>query len=49
MPPTSPATGSIRPGSAVRAGRSISKVLLGFDRSGGTGGYRGYVDDLRIG
>jgi len=33
----------------VRAGQSISKVLLGFDRSGATGGYRGYVDDLRIG
>ncbi|MGY5116365.1 glycosyl hydrolase family 95 catalytic domain-containing protein [Streptomyces sp. 900105755] len=33
----------------VKAGQAISKVLLGFDRSGATGGYRGYVDDLSIG
>jgi alpha-L-fucosidase 2 len=65
-PPTSPATGSIRPGSAgtwrwapghrvtvdlgtAKPGQAISKVLVGLDRSGATGGYRGYFDDLRIG
>ncbi|MEU6199576.1 hypothetical protein [Streptomyces sp. NPDC047061] len=34
---------------AVEAGQAVAKVLLGFDRSGATGGYRGYVDDVSIG
>lgn len=33
----------------VKAGHAVSKVLLGFDHSGATGGYRGYVDDVSIG
>ncbi|MFI6619432.1 glycosyl hydrolase family 95 catalytic domain-containing protein [Streptomyces sp. NPDC050528] len=34
---------------AVGRGRAISKILVGYDRPGATGGYRGYVDDLSIG
>ncbi|MGW7242962.1 hypothetical protein [Streptomyces sp. NPDC054804] len=33
---------------AVRAGQAISKNLVGYDRPGATGGYRGYLD-LSIG
>jgi hypothetical protein len=31
------------------AGHAISKILLGYDRAGATGGYRGYIDDVSIG
>ncbi|MFF7881172.1 glycosyl hydrolase family 95 catalytic domain-containing protein [Streptomyces sp. NPDC020794] len=34
---------------AVKAGQAISKILVGYDRPGATGGYRGYIDDLSIG
>ncbi|MEV7391615.1 hypothetical protein [Streptomyces sp. NPDC091215] len=34
---------------ALKAGQTISKILLGYDHPGATGGYRGYVDDLSIG
>ncbi|MEV2210922.1 hypothetical protein AB0H86_05350 [Streptomyces sp. NPDC050997] len=33
---------------AVKAGQAISKILVGYDRPGATGGYRGYLDDLSI-
>ncbi|MFF2510301.1 hypothetical protein [Streptomyces sp. NPDC058086] len=33
---------------AVKAGRAISKILVGYDRPGATGGYRGDIDDLSI-
>ncbi|GAB1690970.1 hypothetical protein [Krasilnikovia sp. M28-CT-15] len=29
-------------------GRRISRIDIGFDRPGGSGGYRGYVDDISI-
>lgn len=34
---------------AVKAGQAVGKILVGYDRPGATGGYRGYVDDLSIG
>ncbi|WP_316781584.1 hypothetical protein [Streptomyces sasae] len=34
---------------ALKAGQTISKILLGYDHPDATGGYRGYVDDLSIG
>ena len=34
---------------AVKAGNAISKILLGYDQPGATGGYRGYIDDVSIG
>ncbi|MET8022833.1 hypothetical protein [Streptomyces avermitilis] len=33
----------------AEAGHAISKILLGYDRPGATGGYRGYIDDVSIG
>ena len=30
------------------AGKQISRIDVGFDRPGGSGGYRGYVDDISI-
>ncbi|MGW1211903.1 glycosyl hydrolase family 95 catalytic domain-containing protein [Streptomyces sp. NPDC002499] len=33
----------------IKKGTSISKILVGYDRSGATGGYRGYIDDVTIG
>ncbi|WP_307783572.1 glycosyl hydrolase family 95 catalytic domain-containing protein [Streptomyces spinoverrucosus] len=33
----------------VKAGQTISKILVGYDRPGATGGYRGYIDDVSIG
>ncbi|MGC3956970.1 MAG: GH92 family glycosyl hydrolase [Verrucomicrobiota bacterium] len=30
------------------AGKTVSRIDFGFDRPGGNGGYRGYVDDLAI-
>ncbi|WP_405877045.1 hypothetical protein OG762_01595 [Streptomyces sp. NBC_01136] len=32
----------------VKAGQAVSKILLGYDRPGATGGYRGYIDDVSI-
>ena len=34
---------------ATDAGKKISRILVGYDRPGSTGGYRGYLDDLTIG
>lgn len=34
---------------AARTGQAVSKILVGYDRPGATGGYRGYIDDLDIG
>jgi hypothetical protein len=34
-------------GSAV-AGKTISRIDLGYDEPGGNGGYRGYIDDISI-
>jgi hypothetical protein len=33
---------------AVAAGQTIVKIDIGYDQPANTGGYRGYVDDLRI-
>jgi hypothetical protein len=33
---------------ANNAGKQISRILVGYDRPGSTGGYRGYVDDLSV-
>jgi hypothetical protein len=30
------------------ANKSISRILVGYDQPGGSGGYRGYIDDLTI-
>ena len=30
------------------ANKQIARILVGFDEAGGTGGYRGYIDDLAI-
>jgi hypothetical protein len=30
------------------AGKQIARVLVGYDHPGGSGGYRGYIDDLSI-
>lgn len=30
-------------------GKQISRILVGYDHPGGSGGYRGYVDDIAIG
>jgi hypothetical protein len=32
----------------VAAGKSIIRIDLGYDQPAGTGGYRGYIDDLSI-
>ena len=34
---------------AQNAGKQISRILVGYDRPGSAGGYRGYLDDLTIG
>ena len=34
---------------SVKSGDEISKILVGYDQPGATGGYRGYLDDLSIG
>jgi hypothetical protein len=31
------------------AGKTIRRVDVGYDQPGGSGGYRGYIDDLAIG
>ncbi len=28
--------------------KQISRILVGYDQPGGSGGYRGYVDDITI-
>jgi hypothetical protein len=33
---------------SVKSGDEISKILVGYDQPGATGGYRGYIDDLSI-
>ncbi|MFF3562409.1 hypothetical protein ACFYXS_20455 [Streptomyces sp. NPDC002574] len=33
---------------AHSAGKQISRILVGYDHPGGSGGFRGYVDDLTI-
>jgi alpha-L-fucosidase 2 len=33
---------------AKNSGRQIARVLVGYDHPGGSGGYRGYIDDLSI-
>ncbi|MEV4706829.1 trypsin-like serine protease [Actinoplanes sp. NPDC049316] len=33
---------------AVAAGQQILKVDVGYDQPAGTGGYRGYIDDLKL-
>jgi hypothetical protein len=33
---------------AVANGREITQIDIGYDQKPGTGGYRGYVDDIRI-
>ncbi len=30
------------------SGKTINRLLIGYDQPGGTGGYRGYVDDISI-
>jgi len=30
------------------AGKSIARVDIGYDQPGGTGGYRGYIDDISV-
>jgi lysophospholipase L1-like esterase len=39
----------VRVSLAGLAGRTISRVDVGFDRPTGTGGFRGYVDDIVLG
>jgi lysophospholipase L1-like esterase len=39
----------VRVSLAGLAGRTVSRVDVGFDRPAGTGGFRGYVDDIAIG
>jgi len=34
---------------SVKSGDEVSKILVGYDQPGATGGYRGYVDDLSLG
>jgi hypothetical protein len=34
-------------GAAV-AGKTISRIDLGFDEPGGSGGHRGHVDDISL-
>jgi len=31
------------------ANKEISRILVGYDQPGGSGGYRGYIDDISIG
>lgn len=38
----------IVPIGALRAGRQIDTLSIGYDQAVNTGGYRGYVDDIRI-
>ncbi|MEW1863516.1 hypothetical protein AB0399_24635 [Streptomyces sp. NPDC088194] len=33
---------------AKNSGKRIARVLVGYDHPGGSGGYRGYIDDLSI-
>ena len=33
---------------AVVSGKTISRIDLGFDDPGGSGGYRGYIDDITL-
>lgn len=33
---------------AVAAGKQISQIDIGYDQPGSTGGYRGFIDDIRI-
>ena len=28
--------------------KQITRILLGYDQPGATGGYRGYIDDIAI-
>ena len=30
------------------AGRKITRITVGYDQPGNTGGYRGFIDDIRI-
>ena len=39
----------VRVGLGGLAGRTVSRVDVGFDRPAGTGGFRGYVDDIVVG
>ncbi|MEY9886467.1 alpha-L-fucosidase 2 [Catenulispora sp. MAP5-51] len=34
---------------ANNANKQVSRILVGYDHPGSTGGYRGYIDDLTIG
>jgi hypothetical protein len=34
---------------AVAAGKTIARIDMGYDQPGGSGGYRGYVDDITLG
>ncbi|WP_433086967.1 GDSL-type esterase/lipase family protein [Dactylosporangium sp. CA-052675] len=38
----------VRVGLGGLAGRTVSRIDVGFDRPGGTGPFRGYVDDIAI-
>ena len=33
---------------ANNSNKQINRILIGYDQPGGSGGYRGYVDDITI-
>jgi hypothetical protein len=33
---------------AVAAGKKVARVTVGYDQPAGTGGYRGFIDDLKV-